>query len=102
MDVSNIVVSSFGVLLMSAVLAISFSVSRPSKFQCFILRVVLSLAAAAIAAGIPGFLNLQVGGVLRAGGALGIFVLVYAFNPPSMIKSGISPKSSNAGKSSRF
>jgi hypothetical protein len=75
-DVSNVVVSSFGVLLMSVVLAISFSVSRPNKFQCFILRVVLSLAAAAIAAGIPGFLNLQLGGVLRAGGALGIFVLV--------------------------
>lgn len=85
MDVSNVVVSSLGVLLMSVVLAISFSVSRPNRFQCFILRVVLSLAAAAIAAGIPGFLNLQIGGVLRAGGALGIFMVVYAFNPPTHI-----------------
>jgi hypothetical protein len=97
-DVSNVVVFSFGVLLMSVVLAISFSVSRPNRFQYFILRVVLSLAAAAIAAGIPGFLNLQIGGVLRAGGALGIFVLVYAFNPPSMIKRGSPSKSYNSEK----
>lgn len=82
MGISNVVVSGFGVLLMCLVLAICFSVPRPNKFQCFTLRVVLALAAAAIAASIPGFLNLQIGGVLRASGALSIFIVVYCFNPP--------------------
>lgn len=85
---SDILVCSFGVLLLAVVLAIAFSFARPSRFQCFVLRVVLALAAAATAAGIPGFLNFQIGGVLRAGGALGIFVVVYCVTPAETTNSG--------------
>ena len=50
----------------------------------FALRTVLSLSTAIFGATIPGFLNLSwkgTGLVVRAGGALGLFVLTYAYTP---------------------
>jgi hypothetical protein len=85
-DQSNIVVLILGVVLVGVVLRLSFSISQPNGFQCFILRVVLSLASAAIAAGIPGFINVEIVPGIRAGGALAVFLLVYAFNPRSLLK----------------
>jgi hypothetical protein len=85
-DQSNIVVLILGVVLVGVVLRISFAISQPNGLQCFILRVVLSLASAAIAAGIPGFINVEIGPGIRAGGALAVFLLVYAFNPRSLLK----------------
>ena len=86
MNPSNIVVSILGVMLVGVVLRISFAITQPNGLQCFILRVVLSLASAAIAAGIPGFINVEIGPGIRAGGALAVFLLVYAFNPPALLK----------------
>ena len=52
-------------------------------------RVVLALASAAFGATIPGFLKIQVPlwakGLISAGGALGLFVLIYNVNPPALI-----------------
>jgi tetratricopeptide (TPR) repeat protein len=56
----------------------------------FVLRVLTSLSAAAVAAVIPGFIALDlktsalVG--IRAGGALAVFVLVFAVNPPALVQ----------------
>jgi hypothetical protein len=50
----------------------------------FALRLVLSLAAAVLGATVPGFLNLEWKGgglVLRAGGALALFVLTFVYTP---------------------
>lgn len=50
----------------------------------FILRVVMSLSAATLGSTIPGFLNVgwSVGGlVIRAGGALALFVLTFIYTP---------------------
>ena len=50
----------------------------------FVLRVVLSLSAATLGASIPGFLNLRWSGaglVIRAGGALALFVLTFVYTP---------------------
>ncbi len=53
--------------------------------QQFYLRIIIGLAAAGIAALIPGFFEIELSwlrNTLRAGGAIGIFLLIYGFNPP--------------------
>lgn len=57
-------------------------IASPQLF--FILRVVLSLSTATLGATIPGFLNLRWSGaglVIRAGGALALFVLTFLYTP---------------------
>lgn len=66
-------------------LAIVLWIPHPTPFQRFAFRVVLSLAAAGVAAMIPGFLQLRLGSSLRAGGALGVFAVLYFLNPASLI-----------------
>jgi hypothetical protein len=50
----------------------------------FVLRVVISFSAAVLGATIPGFLDLRWSGgglVVRAGGALALFVLTFVYTP---------------------
>jgi hypothetical protein len=50
----------------------------------FVLRVVVSFSAAVLGATIPGFLDLRWSGgglVVRAGGALALFVLTFVYTP---------------------
>lgn len=56
-----------------------------SVVQQFYLRIIIGLAAAGIAALIPGFFEIELNwlrNTIRAGGAIGIFLLIYGFNPP--------------------
>jgi hypothetical protein len=56
-----------------------------NPIQQFYLRIVIGLAAAGIAALIPGFFEIELNwlrNTIRAGGAIGIFLLIYGFNPP--------------------
>ena len=71
----------------------------PTDFQFFVFRAVLALAAGTLGAIIPGFLNVQFKGRLRAGGAVALFVLVYMINPPTLITE-TSPKGPPAPASS--
>jgi len=55
--------------------------------QQFYLRIVIGLCAAGVAALIPGFFEIELSwlrNTIRAGGALGIFFLIYGFNPPAI------------------
>ncbi len=57
-------------------------IADPKLF--FVLRVVLSFSAATMGATIPGFLDIRWSGsglVLRAGGALALFVLTFVYTP---------------------
>ena len=77
-------VSVFGVsfIVTSIVLAIRFP--NPTPFQFLVFRTTLALSAGGVAAAIPGFLNLSIdftGILIRASGALAVFVLVYKINP---------------------
>ncbi|HEX3152656.1 MAG TPA: hypothetical protein VHR66_31580 [Gemmataceae bacterium] len=95
-DPQIIIAASFGVAFVigSIVLAIFFP--RPTGFQQQVFRIVLSLAAAGVAAMFPGFIDLDLHAskvaLIRAGGALAVFVIVYFFNPARGASSGgLSP-----------
>lgn len=75
----------FGIVFVSALIAIAAAIPEPTPFQYTIFRAVLALSAAGIAAMIPGFLEVNISTWLRAGGALGVFVVVYFYNPASLV-----------------
>src|SRR5262245_51304460 len=70
----------FLILILYAVL-----LPNPSPFQSVALRIILALTAAAFAGSIPGSLALSANStsfkLLRAGGAIAVFVLFYFFSP---------------------
>ena len=75
----------FGVVFISALLGLSILFPNPSDFQYLTFRITLSLAAAGVAAMIPGFLQVTIPNWLRAGGALAVFSIVYFFNPANLV-----------------
>ena len=75
----------FGGVFAAIVLGVALFIPEPSRFQYTVFRIVLALAAAGVAAFIPGFINVSVKGVVRAGGAMAVFVIVFFFSPASLI-----------------
>lgn len=75
----------FGVTFIVTLIIIAIAFPKPTSFQYSVFRIVLSLAAAGVAAMVPGFINVEisstVGLIVRAGGALAVFVIVFFFNP---------------------
>lgn len=71
----------FGVLFLAAILALVSYFPCPSKVQVNVFKIVLAIAAGACAAIIPGFFNFEYQGIVKAGGALGVFALVFLVNP---------------------
>lgn len=84
-----------GTAFLVALLAIAVLIRNPTPFQIYVFRVVLSLAGGAFAAVIPGFiatrLQLPRKGIIRAGGGLAVFVLLFWFNPPALIHGPANP-----------
>ena len=74
-----------GMLFVALMLIIAIAIPNPTPTQWFVFRVVLSLAAAGIGAVIPGLIVVNVSKVVRAGGAIALFVLVYLLNPPQLV-----------------
>ena len=77
---------TFGVVFVLALLLLAFLIKEPTPFQYTTFRVVLALAAAGVAAMIPGFIHVSVADWLRAGGALAVFVVVFFNNPAALGK----------------
>lgn len=75
----------FGVFFVVALLALAVFFPTPSAFQYTVFRTVLALAAAGVASMIPGFLEIQWGNLVRAGGALGVFVVLYFLSPAQLV-----------------
>jgi hypothetical protein len=70
---------------------------QPTPFQYTVFRIVLALAGAGIAALIPGFIEVAIElaykNVIRAGGALGVFIVLYFFSPASLVATpSVSPR----------
>lgn len=75
----------FGLVFIVALLALAIAFPNPTPFQYQVFRIVLAIAIAGIAATIPGFLEVTLSTWLKAGGALGVFAVVYFFNPASLV-----------------
>ena len=75
----------FGVIFVTAILVLAIVFPEPTAFQYTVFRIVLALAAGGVAAMIPGFIQLQMGSWLRAGGAIAVFALVYFYNPAQLV-----------------
>ena len=84
----------FGVVFVVGLIVLAITFPRPTPFQYNVFRVVLALAAAGVVAMIPGFINLEVsviaGLLIRAGGALAVFAVVFFFNPAQLAIQGAS------------
>jgi hypothetical protein len=92
-----------GVVFVALMLIIAISIPNPSATQWFVFRVVLALAAAGIGAVIPGLIVVNVSKVVRAGGAIALFVLVYMLNPPQLVapvQQGASIRQTTSGTNS--
>ncbi len=72
------------IFFMVIAIATALWLPNPSPSQQFCFRILIALSASGIAAIIPGFLEISIDWVrvtLKAGGAIGIFVLIYFMNP---------------------
>ena len=78
------VIVALGVSFLITMIVLAIWYPEPSNFQYNIFRTILAIMIAAVAAIIPGFLDVKLGGWLRAGGALAVFVIVYFFSPASL------------------
>lgn len=90
----------FGVsfILILIILAIEFP--HPTEFQYLVFRLVLALAAAGIAAMLPGSLDFHWNSFIRAGGAMAVFAAVYFMNPARIAVQAESPTKVNENANS--
>jgi hypothetical protein len=90
--VQIVVAFVFGVAFIVTLILLAIRFPRPTPFQYNVFRTVLSLAAAGVAAMVPGFIDVQIGTtaklLIRAGGALAVFVIVFFFNPAKLAAHG--------------
>ena len=82
-----IVAFLFGAISCIVMLLVAIFSPNPTDFQIFVFRVILSLSAAGVATLIPGFLRVNFGPYIKAGGAIAVFIIVYWFNPPQLVVS---------------
>jgi len=75
----------FGIIFLVFILVIAIFIPNPTSFQYTVFRIVLALAAAGVAAMIPGFINVAIGNAVRAGGAIAVFVIVFFFSPAKLV-----------------
>lgn len=88
METLEIVLLSLGILLIGVGLVLALIRPNPTPFQLWAFRVVMSLGAACLGSILPGFVELdgKLGElVIRAGGAIALFLLLYLVNPPKSI-----------------
>ncbi len=94
-DLERYAVFLFGVIFLTAILAILIQLPKPTLAQFFAFRLTLALAAAGVGAFIPGFIHFEQAlphrGLVRCGGALALFAAVWFTNPAKFAIEGISP-----------
>lgn len=95
----RIAVFVFGVIFVTAILILATLFPNPTNFQYTVFRIVLALAAAGVAAFVPGFLHVDINRWLRAGGAMAVFVIVYFYSPAQLV---YQPEIPRRGEEIRF
>jgi hypothetical protein len=88
-DINVLLSFVFGVIFLSIMLGFATGYPNPTPFQLKVFMTALSTAAAGVGAVIPGFLDVRVKGVVRAGGALGLFVVVW-FSQPAIVQAVVT------------
>lgn len=81
----RLLVFIFGVAFITTILVIAIFIPEPKPFQWNIFKTVLALAGAGVAAFIPGFIEIEINKIVRAGGALAVFVLLFFNNPANLV-----------------
>ncbi|MBY5637693.1 hypothetical protein HFO39_23475 [Rhizobium leguminosarum] len=74
----------FGIIFFGVILALSVIFPDPTPYQYTVFRIILSLAAAGIAALVPGFIEVRYKTFIRAGGAIAVFVIVFFCSPAAI------------------
>jgi hypothetical protein len=77
----NIISMVLGIVFVLLILFLVLQYPCPTKIQANVFQIVLAISAGACAAVIPGFFNFKYQSLVKAGGGLGIFALVYLVNP---------------------
>lgn len=86
----KIAVFIFGVTFISTLLFVVLKEDLNERAYS-IIRIIMALAVAGVGACIPGFLDVQLKGFIRAGGAMALFVIVYFFTPDAPSDIDIPP-----------
>jgi len=81
---AGVIATTFGVVFIMALLGLAIFFPEPSPFQYTVFRVVLALASAGVATAIPGLLDVRIGEIATASGAIGIFLIVYFATPAEL------------------
>ncbi|EEW5780051.1 hypothetical protein ACR47K_003341 [Escherichia coli] len=76
---------SIGSVLVIMSFAFAMFMDNPSYFKIFIIRSTFAVGCAALASFVPGWINVNVKGYVKAGGAIAIILIFYFFNPPAML-----------------
>lgn len=71
----------FGIAFVVTLIVLAVKFPTPTIFQYTVFRIVLSLAAAGVASMLSGFVELNLSPIIRAGGSLAVFLIVYFYNP---------------------
>jgi hypothetical protein len=79
---------AFGIIFVASILLIAIYIPSPTRFQEQIFRITLSVSAAGFVTFTPGFIEITISNWVRAGGALAVFLIVYFYNPASLIAQG--------------
>lgn len=94
-DYERYAIFLFGVIFLSAILTLLVIHPTPTLHQFFAFRLTLALAAAGVGAFIPGFIHLEQPlphrGLVRCGGAMALFTMVWLSNPAKFAIEGIAP-----------
>lgn len=78
-SLTTISVTLFAVMILYAIF-----IPEPSPMQGLVGRTILAAATSGFVTSIPGLLKIELGGWLRASGALAVFILVFLVNPAQL------------------
>ncbi len=88
---------AFGIVFIVAMTVLAFAFPNPTAIQYLVMRIVLALSSAGVAGMLTGFIAVEIPSIagaaplVKAGGALAVFVIVYFRSPADLV---VVPKSS--------
>lgn len=82
---------AFGVVFVTAILVLVVRIPNPTPAQYQVFRIILAGSMAGALMFVPGFLDVQVGKWIRAGGAIAVLVILYFWSPAQLAVSSVPP-----------